>query len=63
MSLEQNIGHLKNFLFSGAWENRKIRVQILNKLKGTKYVTFYLYAFLLSYTDYFRRVKEFVAQK
>lgn len=42
MFLERNTGHLKTFSFLGSGE--KIRVQILNMLKGTKYVTFYLYS-------------------
>ena len=35
MFLEQNVGHLKA-LFFGVWEDRKMRIQILNMLKGKK---------------------------
>ena len=55
MFLEQNIGHLKA-LFSGVWEDRKMRIQILNMLKGSKYVTFYLLPVDLSYSCYLREV-------
>lgn len=39
MFLEQKYWSSKNFRFSGVWENRN-RIQILNTLKETKYVTY-----------------------